>query len=129
MLRIITHLAGSIIANALILFVISTYISDLWFIVTTDASTNIWVMFTILWAVFWLFNGIIKQTIKILAMPFALVTFWLSSVVINVAIIYVFAYVINTSDIWAQVVLGSIIQTLIVSVVIAIAYFILKKIL
>jgi putative membrane protein len=129
MLRIFTHFAWSVIANAIILYVVSTYIPQLWFVISTDGVVNIYVMFTILWIIFWFFNVLLKSIIKVLAIPFSIITFGLSSVIINIAIIYVFGYVINTANIGAQVTLGTLIQTLLLSVVISIAYFILKKVL
>lgn len=129
MLRIITYFASSVIANAIILYVVSTYIPQLWFSISNPWGGNIYVVFAILGTLFRLFNGIIKSIIKILTLPFAIITLGLSSVAINIAIIYVFGYVINTSSLGIQVIVGGLVQTLILSSVIAFAYFILKKIL
>jgi len=129
MLRIVAHFAWSIVANAIILYVVSAYIPALWFDVINQSGTNIYLMFAILWAIFWFFNVILKNIIKIFAMPFSILTLWLSSVIINIAIIYIFGYVMNTSNMGIQVTIGNIFETLILSVVISLAYFILKKIL
>jgi len=129
MLRIITYFASSVIANAIILYVVSTYIPQLWFSISNPWGGNIYMVFAILGTLFWLFNGIIKSIIKVLTLPFAIITLGLSSVVINIAIIYVFGYVINTSSLGIQVLVGGLVQTLILSCVIAFAYFILKKVL
>lgn len=129
MLRIIMYFASSVIANAIILYVVSTYIPQLWFSISNPWGGNIYMVFVILGTFFRLFNGIIKSIIKVLTLPFAIITLGLSSIVINIAIIYVFGYVINTSSLGIQVVVGGLVQTLILSSVIAFAYFILKKIL
>lgn len=129
MLSIITYFASSVIANAIILYVVSTYIPQLWFSISNPWGGNIYMVFAILGTLFRLFNGIIKSIIKVLTLPFAIITLGLSSVVINIAIIYVFGYVINTSSLGIQVQVGGLVQTLILSSVIAFAYFILKKIL
>lgn len=129
MLRIITYFASSVIANAIILYVVSTYIPQLWFSISNPWGGNIYMVFAILGTLFRLFNGIIKSIIKVLTLPFAIITLGLSSIVINIAIIYVFGYVINTSSLGIQIVVGGLVQTLILSSVIAFAYFILKKIL
>lgn len=129
MLRIITYFASSVIANAIILYVVSAYIPQLWFSISNPWGGNIYVVFAILGTLFRLFNGIIKSIIKVLTLPFAIITLGLSSVAINIAIIYVFGYVINTSSLGIQVIVGGLVQTLILSSVIAFAYFILKKIL
>jgi len=128
MLRIIMYFASSVIANAIILYVVSTYIPQLWFSISNPWGGNIYVVFAILGTLFRLFNGIIKNIVKVLTLPFAIITLGLSSVVINIAIIYVFGYVINTSSLGMQVQVGGLVQTLILSSVIAFAYFILKKI-
>lgn len=129
MLRIITYFASSVIANAIILYVVSTYIPQLWFSISNPWGGNIYMVFAILGTLFRLFNGIVKSIIKVLTLPFAIITLGLSSIVINIAIIYVFGYVVNTSSLGIQVVVGGLVQTLILSSVIAFAYFILKKIL
>jgi len=129
MLRIITYFASSVIANAIILYVVSTYIPQLWFSISNPWGGNIYMVFVILGTLFRLFNGTIKNIIKVLTLPFAIITLGLSSVVINIAVIYVFGYVVNTSSLGIQVQVGGLVQTLILSSVIAFAYFILKKIL
>ena len=127
-MRIIAHLLSSIIANSIILYVISTFIPTLWFKVIGDQ--NIFMTYIILGAIFRFFNAIIKKIVKILTIPLSLITFGLSSIIINILIIYVFGYVVNTSP-WlhVSVEIGGIIQTLIISILISLAYFILKKVL
>lgn len=85
--------------------------------------------FLVLWFIFRVFNSPIKWILKTLACPINFLTLWLASIVINVLVIYMFAYVVNTylnGDIVVE--LWAIWQTLILSFIIAISTAILTKI-
>lgn len=85
--------------------------------------------FLALWLIFWIFNSPIKRILKTLACPINFLTLWLVSIVINVLVIYMFKYVVNTYS-WEEIVmLWQIWQTLILSVIMSVGFTILKKIL
>ncbi|MDR3168347.1 MAG: phage holin family protein [Candidatus Peribacteria bacterium] len=89
-----------------------------------------WVaVFVIMGFVFRLLNSPIKWVIQTLSFPVNLLTLGLFSLVINVLIFYLFAWVMSTyfaPDIVVQ--LGNLMQTLILSLIMSVGITILKKI-
>lgn len=85
--------------------------------------------FLILWFIFRIFNSPIKRILKTLACPINFLTFWLASIIINVLVIIMFAYVVNTySNGMINVELWQRRQTLILSFILSISITILTKI-
>ncbi|MDR0860379.1 MAG: phage holin family protein [Candidatus Peribacteria bacterium] len=86
-------------------------------------------IFVILGFVFWLLNSPIKWLIQTLSFPVNMLTLGLFSLVINVAIFYLFSRVMNTyfaPDIVVK--MGNLLQTLILSLIMSVGVTILKKI-
>jgi putative membrane protein len=86
-------------------------------------------IFAILGLVFRLLNSPIKWIIQTLSFPVNILTLGLFSLVINVAIFYLFARIMNTyfsPDVVVQ--LGNLLQTLILSLIMSVGITILKKI-
>ncbi len=48
--------------------------------------------FLISWMIFWIFNSIIKPILKLVSLPFILITAWLFVLLINASIIYLTEY-------------------------------------
>jgi uncharacterized membrane protein YvlD (DUF360 family) len=127
MVKILKHLVGNIILSAIILYVASEYVPSLGFVV--QWSEQVLVSFAVLGTVFRIMNGIIKKILLTITFPLKYLTLWLSSLLINVWILYAFAYVINSNSRGVSVQLWTLIQTVILSVCLTAAYFILKQIL
>ena len=123
---IINKFISAVFINTLTIYIISKYLSWLWFVVHFNVCSL--EIFLFIWFLFWFLDVVIKKIIKILTLPLNLLTLGLFSVVINVLFIYLFQYIINTnfSNI-ATVELWTWIQVLIVSVVIWLLNLILKK--
>lgn len=86
--------------------------------------------FLILGLIFWIFNSPIKWILKTLSCPVNFMTLWLASIVINVLVFYMFAFVVNNYLDWEVMVkLWEIRQTLILSVIMGVSISILTKIL
>ena len=86
--------------------------------------------FLVLGFIFWIFNSPIKWILKTLSCPVNFMTLWLASIVINVLVFYMFAFVVNNYLDWEVMVkLWEIWQTLILSVIMGIGISILTKIL
>ena len=86
------------------------------------------IIFAVLWFIFWLLNFPIKKILKILSFPVNTLTLWIFSLVINVAIFYLFTRICNTySDGVVEVALGNILQTLILSFAMTLGIGILRK--
>lgn len=86
--------------------------------------------FLVLGFIFRIFNSPIKWILKTLSCPVNFMTLWLASIVINVLVFYMFAFVVNNYLDWEVTVkLWEIWQTLILSVIMGISISILTKIL
>lgn len=86
--------------------------------------------FLVLGLIFWIFNSPIKWILKTLSCPVNFMTLWLASIVINVLVFYMFAFVVNNYLDWEVMVkLWEIRQTLILSIIMGVSISILTKIL
>ncbi len=121
----IKNLIINVVINWIILYFIHKY--DLWFKVQATRY-NVYMTFLILWFVFWFFNFVLKRILKILTLPLKILTFGISSLIINVLVIYLFEYIVNTYDFWIVVSLGTILQVLVLSFIITLSYILIKKI-
>ena len=134
LMKIIKSLVVNIVICWALLYLFNYY--QLWinieFINNTTQNSLIdliWV-FLILWLIFRIFNFPIKWILKTLSCPINFLTLWLLSLAINVLIFYLFAFVANNLLNWEIVVhLWTVLQTLILSFIMAIWFSILKKIL
>ena len=133
-MKIIKNLIANIVICGALLFVFNYY--SIWIKISftnpeieNSIITLIWA-FLVLWFIFWIFNSPIKRLLKILSCPVNFLTLWLASVVINVLVFYLFAYVVNNYLDWEVIVkLWEIWQTLILSVIMSVWITVLTKIL
>lgn len=87
----------SIIINASILFIITyllsgnhvKWISD-WVVATGWLNT-----YLLGWIILWVINITVKPLLKILALPFFFLFFWLSVFIVNAVVLKLFDYIIN----------------------------------
>jgi len=123
----IKNLIINVVINWVILYLIHKY--NLWFKVQATRY-DVYMTFLILWFVFWFFNFILKRILKILTLPLKILTFGISSIIINVLVIYLFEYVVNTygAEFWIVVSLGTVLQVLVLSFIITLSYLLIKKI-
>jgi len=123
---LLNKLLSAIFINTLTIYIISKYLSFLWFTISFKVCSL--EIFLFIGFIFWILDKIVKKVIKILTLPINFLTLGLFSIVINVWFIYLFQYVINTyfSNI-AIVNLSWWIQVFIVSIVIWFMNLILKK--
>ena len=133
-MKFIKNLIINIVVSGILLFVFNYYwiwikIEILQWISDNTIINLIWI-FLILWLIFRIFNSPIKRILKTLSFPINAITLWLFSIAINVLVFYLFAYFTNNFFNWELVVtLWQIRQTLILSFIMAIWTYILKKIL
>ena len=133
-MKIIKNLIANIVICGALLFVFNYYSIWIKFSFTNSEIGNsiialVW-MFLILWFVFWVFNSPIKRILKLLSCPVNFLTLWLASIVINVLVFYLFAYVVNNYlDLGVAVQLWEIWQTLVLSVIMWVGISVLTKIL
>ncbi|MFZ2150584.1 MAG: phage holin family protein [Candidatus Absconditicoccaceae bacterium] len=123
----IKNLIINVVINGVILYFIHKY--DLGFKVQATRY-DVYMTFLILGFVFWFFNFILKRILKILTLPLKILTFGISSLIINVLVIYIFEYVVNTYGVEFGIVvsLGTVLQVLVLSFIITLSYLLIKKI-
>ena len=121
------HLLVNIIINGVVLYAIVNYIPELWFKIQSIYKDT-YIIFGILGIVFWLINSVLKSILNILTLPVRIITLWLSSLLINIIVLYIFEQVVNYLDLWITVHLWTLTQTVVLSVIISAIYFLIKKI-
>lgn len=134
LMKILKSLVVNVVICAILLYVFNYFqfwikidiLSDAW----NSLIWTVWV-FLSLWFIFWIFNSPIKWILKTLSCPINFLTLWLVSLVINVLVFYLFAYVVNhvIFDWEVAVELKWLLQTLILSFVMAMGIAVLNKIL
>jgi len=126
------HLLVNIVINGVVLYLIVKYVPELWLKISHDyGSDNIkatYTIFGILGIVFWLINSVLKSILKILTLPVRIITLWLSSLVLNIIVLYIFEQTVNYLDVWITAQLGTLVQTFILSIILSAIYFIIRKI-
>lgn len=133
---LIKSLISNVVISAFLLYVFDYYhlwieiefvkLRDLWF--NNEVVNVIWV-FLILWLIFWVFNSPVKRILKLLSCPINFLTMWLVSLALNVIVFYLFAVASNLFFNWEiSVTLWNLVQTLILSFIMALWTSILKKI-
>lgn len=127
MVGIIKSLIFNIVINAILLYMMANYVPDLGF--TVQWWSDVLVSFILIGTLFWIINDVLRNIIQTVTLPFKFLTLWLSSVIINIGVIYLFEYVVNTYIADVSVWLGTVIQVSLMSMVITVAYFIIKKVL
>ena len=126
MLKFIKSLILNILLNGLVLYLFSEYLSSWFFVESIEYS----VLFTfiILSLLFWVINNIIKVFLKILTIPLKYMTFGLFSLVLNMFMLYLFEYFVNNANIGIIIHLGTMVQVFVLSLLVAIISFLIKKI-
>lgn len=121
------HLLVNVVVNGVVLYAIVYYIPELGFKIQS-VYKDTYIIFGILGIVFWLINSVLKKILNILTLPVRLVTLGLSSLLLNIIVLYIFEQTVNYLDLGIMVQLGTLIQTFILSIIISAIYFIIKKI-
>ena len=132
-MKIIKNLIANIVICWALLFVFNYY--SIWIKISfsnpsieNSIISLIWA-FLILGFIFRVFNSPIKRILKTLSCPVNFMTLWLASIVINVLVFYMFAFVVNNYLDWEVMVkLWEIWQTLILSVIMSVGITVLTKI-
>lgn len=126
MWKFLRHLLFSIIFYGIMLYIIHKYTT--WWFWVEATQYDVFVTFGILALAFWLINNVIKVVLKILTIPLKYLTFGLFSLVLNVLMIYVFEFLVNNSSVGVIIHLWTIVQVFLLSLVVTIIAFIIKKI-
>ncbi len=123
----INKVLSSILINWTVLYVIIKYFPELGLSLEPTAALTLEIIF-LLWAIFWFFDEVVKRLVKVLIFPLMLLMWWIMRIIINVWIFYVFSYTVNYIDaIWIEITLWTFVQVLILSIVVAVANLLLKK--
>jgi putative membrane protein len=125
-LKTLKDLILNILLHGLVLFLLNKYLPS-WFWVES-AQYSVAITFLILAVLFWIVNNVIKVILKVLTIPLKYMTFGLFSLVLNMFMIYLFEYFVNNSSLWITVHLGTFVQVFLLSLYVAVASFLIKKI-
>lgn len=93
MFRAIIRLITFILFNALVLYLIDLY-SPGWFEITST-QYNVYITFLFLAVLFFITNTLLKQLLKLVTFPLKYLTLGLSTLLLNIFVIYLFEYVVN----------------------------------
>ncbi len=63
-----------------------------------------------------------------MSIPLKILTLWLFSFVVNILIFYILEFVVNEMNLWISIKLWSVLMVFVLSIVISLLYFIIKKI-
>ena len=126
-MKIIRNLIVNIAVNGAVLWFIVYKVPELGFNIESIYKDS-YIIFWILWLLFWLINTVLKRILKILTLPIRIVTLGIFSFILTIAILYIFEQTVNFLDLGVIIQLGTLVQTLILSVIISTIYFVIKKI-
>ena len=121
------NLIVNIIINGAVLYGIVYYVPELGFKIQSIYKDT-YIIFGVLGIIFWLINSVLKSILNILTLPVKILTLWLSSLAVNIAILYIFEQTVNYLNVGVTIQLGTLTQTFILSFIISTIYFIIKKI-
>lgn len=128
-------IVSGILAYAVSLYVLVTYthLAGFSFTFTVSPTTQeLIISYLLLGLVFFLIYGVLRRIIKFFAFPFQVLTLGLIGIVINIVSIFVCQFIINTYLTGITMQLGSILQIIIgsfiLSLVLSIVSYIVKKI-
>lgn len=125
MIRAIIRLCSFILFNALVLYLIHSY-SPWWFeIISTQY--NVYITFLFLAVLFFVTNTILKQILKLVTFPLKYLTLGLSTLFLNIFVIYLFEYIVNKWEFGIEVHLGTIQQVFLMSLSVSIVFFLYRK--
>ena len=127
LMKPLKHLLVNIIVNGVVLYAIVHYVPELWFKIQTIYKDT-YIIFGILGVIFWLINSVLKSILNILTLPVRIITLWLSSLLLNIIVLYIFEQTVNYLDLGIAIHLGTLMQTVVLSVILSAIYFLIKKI-
>lgn len=127
MRKLVKDIVLSVLINAGILYLVSS--NQFWLVI--EVKADIIQVFLLLGVVFWIVNFWLKKLLHLVTFPLKFLTFWISSIVINVGIFYFFQWLINThyNDFAMITLADGWIKVLILSVIVSVAYALLSKLL
>lgn len=131
MWRFVREVILSVLINAFILYGLNYYKFGIEILIKDDGDLRGLRAYLILGAIFWIVNFILRKIVHVVSWPLKLLTFGIISVVINVGMLYLFQWFVNTNygDIAMVAISPDYLKAFILSIVITFAYRLLSKIL
>ena len=117
-----------VFVNWLILYIVSQYVPQLGFSISSAWSCTSVESVLVLWAIFTLMYNIAWNIVKLMALPFRILLGSIVAVFINAGMIYLFEILVENLELPIQVNTGSLIQVLILSIIVSVFGFICNKI-
>lgn len=122
------RLVLSVLINTGVLVIIAVWIPQ-GGLQITPLSWSVTPVIVLMGAIFTLMYDIARPILRFLTTPINWITLGLAGIIINLVILYVFPFVVNSLGLGVTVQLGSIEQIFILSILITILTLVLKKIL
>lgn len=120
------YLFASLIVYGVVWFLIDSYFPNIF---TVKSSTyGVILTYAVLSLLFRLLHYVVRGILNILTLPLKYITFWLSAMVMDMLMLYVFEYVVNGLDIWVTIQLWSMLAVFVLSLFLWLVAFLLKKI-
>lgn len=120
----IVRVVLTIIFTALLLWSVDKYSEGRFWV--TSSKYDIYLTFGFLAVAFFVCNTILKKILKVVTLPLRVLTLWLFSLVLNMAILYIFKYVVNMGDFGMEVHLWDRVQVFILSFLLMIPHLLAK---
>lgn len=124
----IKNLFLSSIINTIVLVVIAMRI-PLGGLSISPMSWNATPILLLMGFFFWLLYQIIRPLLKFLTTPINRLTLGIAGILINLITLYLFTYIVNSLNFGVTITLGTIVQTFVLSIIIALLTMIAKLIL
>ncbi|MCS6982884.1 MAG: phage holin family protein [Candidatus Absconditabacterales bacterium] len=106
--------------SVIVMLVCSRYFVDIFGLQLTPADFSSLVGLSLIGSLFWFVDTIVAGVIKIFTLPLCFLTLGLSNLIINTGVLYLLQRLLNTQvDLGYTLTLGSFVQTMLVSIVIA----------
>lgn len=122
----IKHFLVTLIVYGLVLFLVDMYFPNIFMV----ESTVYWSIITygVLSILFWILHCVIRWVLNVLTLPLKYITFGLSTMIMDMLMLYVFEFVVNGLDLWVTVHLWSMLAVFVFSLFLWLVAFLLKKI-
>lgn len=126
-MKYIKHFVLYVVVGSGLLYVIAHYFPGLGFTLQSEYANEM-IIYLFIGIVSWFINVVFKSLLGLVTLPLSALTFGLFSLVVNFILLYVFEQFINYLELWIAVYLGNVVQVFVLSCVLSLVYFIVKKI-
>lgn len=88
--------------------------------ISPPGSLRITPIFLLIWGIFWLVYDIVRRILKVIAIPLNRITFGLTNIIVNIAMLYAFATVVAYADMGVTITMWNIIEVIILAFILGV---------